>query len=314
MYEIEDFVNFLKLEKKYSQHTCSSYYSDLSQAYEYFELTVDQFSRLTDLDYSLLRNFIVYLSSLDLNPRTINRKVSALRRFYSYFLSKSVIDSHPLGNHKALKQPKKVSVPFSEDEIQNLFNHFNHSYDSDTFEKLRDRLIVELLYTLGVRRSELMGIRDRDLDTSARTVRIYGKGGKERLLPLLPSTVGLIKEYVDKRGIKFNTSTFSSLLVTDKGQELYPKFVYRKINDYLKGVSVKQKKSPHTTGLGAHNNGSMNNCWLQKPMATSYPAPTAYNSRNSWLRASGVSPYSGKKESFHCKQCKNRPSENTAST
>lgn len=245
MHEIEDFVNFLKLEKKYSQHTCTSYLSDLSQAFEYFNLTIDQFSRLTELDYSLLRNFIVYLSSQDLNPRTINRKVSALRRFYSFFLSKSVIDSHPLGNHKALKQPKKVSVPFSEDEIQNLFDHFNHSSDSDTFEKMRDRLIVELLYTLGVRRSELIGIRDRDLDTNARTVKIYGKGGKERLLPLLPSTVGLIKEYVDKRGVKFQTSSFSSLLVTDKGQELYPKFVYRKINDYLKGVSVKQKKSPH---------------------------------------------------------------------
>ena len=245
MYEIEDFVNFLKLEKKYSQHTYNSYYSDLSQAFEYFELTVEQFSKLTELDYSLLRNFIVYLSSQDLNPRTINRKVSALRRFYTYFLSKSVIDSHPLGNHKALKQPKKVSVPFSEGEIQNLFHHFNYSSDSDTFEKLRDRLIIELLYTLGVRRSELIGIRDRDLDINARTVKIYGKGGKERLLPLLSSTVGLIKEYVDKRTIKFKAASFSSLLVTDKGQVLYPKFVYRKINDYLKSVSVKQKKSPH---------------------------------------------------------------------
>jgi integrase/recombinase XerC len=104
---------------------------------------------------------------------------------------------------------------------------------------------VELLYTLGVRRSELIGIRDRDLDINARTVKIYGKGGKERLLPLLSSTVGLIKEYVDKRTIKFKAASFSSLLVTDKGQVLYPKFVYRKINDYLKSVSVKQKKSPH---------------------------------------------------------------------
>jgi integrase/recombinase XerC len=107
MYEIEDFVNFLKLEKKYSQHTCTSYYSDLSQAFEYFELTVDQFSKLTELDYSLLRNFIVYLSSQDLNPRTINRKVSALRRFYTYFLSKSVISIHPLGNHKGSKATQK---------------------------------------------------------------------------------------------------------------------------------------------------------------------------------------------------------------
>jgi integrase/recombinase XerC len=156
-----------------------------------------------------------------------------------------VISIHPLGNHKALKQPKKVSVPFSEDEIQELFDHFNRSSDSDAFEKLRDRLIVELLYTLGVRRSELIGIKDRDLDTDSHTVKIYGKGGKERLLPLLPSTVDLVKEYVKKRGVKFQNSSFSSFLVTDKGQELYPKLVYRKINVYLKGVSVKQKKSPH---------------------------------------------------------------------
>ena len=245
MFEIEDFVNFLKHEKKYSKHTCSSYLADLSQAFEYFTLTIDEFSRLTELDYSLIRNFIAYLSNQDLNPRTINRKISALRRFYSYFLSQSAIEKHPLRHHKALKQPKKVSVPFSEEEIEKLFNLISRSDTPKTFEFVRDQLIIELLYTLGIRRSELIALRDQDIDLTAAIVKVYGKGGKERLLPLLRSTVGLLSHYFDLRSSAFKSTLFSSLLVTDKGQQLYPKFVYRKINDYLKGVSVKQKKSPH---------------------------------------------------------------------
>ena len=245
MFEIEDFINFLKHEKKYSKHTCNSYFTDLSQAFEYFTLTVDEFSRLTELDYSLLRNFIAYLSNQELNPKTINRKISALRRFYSYFLSQSAIEKHPLRHHIVLKQPKKVSVPFSEEEIEKLFSLINSSDTPKTFEFVRDQLIIELLYTLGIRRSELIALRDQDVDLNAATVKVYGKGGKERLLPLLRSTVGLLSHYLDLRSSEFKSTFFSSLLVTNKGQQLYPKFVYRKINDYLKGVSVKQKKSPH---------------------------------------------------------------------
>lgn len=245
MNEIDQFIRFLQTEKKYSHHTCGAYRSDLVQALEYFALDFGPSVLLTELSFPILRNFIAALSSQGLSSRTINRKISSLRRFYTFYLVQGVISSHPLSNYKALKQSKSFSIPFSEEEIDSLFLAIDEEMAEETFEAVRDRLLLELLYLLGIRRSELIQITDKDLDLDAKQVRIQGKGQKQRLLPLSSNSIPIIERYLHSRYQRFQKPFFDSFLVTDKGDPLYPKFVYRKINSYLNEVSVKQKKSPH---------------------------------------------------------------------
>jgi integrase/recombinase XerC len=177
-----------------------------------------------------------------LSNRSINRKVASLKSYYKYLMRSGLIDSSPLAGHKPLKASKKVEVPFSVQEMQQLLEHWPAE---DGFEGLRDKLVVEMLYTSGMRRAELIGLKISDLHLSEGTVRVLGKRNKERIIPLAPSILPLIREYIDMRNVHFEGSEIPNLFLSNSGNKLYETLVYRIINKYLSEVSAKVKKSPH---------------------------------------------------------------------
>ena len=242
MKQYDPYLRYLTDEKKYSMHTVKAYASDLHALLSYFQFTLDSSFQLNELSYPLIRNYIAYLGVHGLSARSINRKMSVLNRYFLFEQRLGRLTRNPMEKHKALKTSQRLSVPFSEEEM--FFLEQKMLDQEVNFSSIRNRLIVLLLYSTGMRRAELIQLKDADVDLGSGTLRILGKGNKERLVPLLDSLKSLIEDYIKLRNTHFKI-TPTIFFITDKGKPLYPEFVYRLINSYLKEVSVKQKKSPH---------------------------------------------------------------------
>ncbi|WP_456377515.1 tyrosine-type recombinase/integrase [Lutibacter sp.] len=236
---IHSFLNYLALEKKYSQHTITAYLKDLNSFQEFCNNEFDK-QRIIEANYAQIRSWIVALVNANISNRTINRKISSLKSFYKFLQKTKEIDSNPLAKHKALKVPKQVQVPFSEKEIRNAINLLDEEVD---FESLRNRLIIELFYTTGMRRSELINLKLTNLDFANETVKVLGKRNKERYIPLLKPVQNSLKKYIEVRNEMNTNETY--LFLTKKGKKIYNTLVYRVINNYFSSVSSKVKKSPH---------------------------------------------------------------------
>lgn len=237
---IEAFVDYLILEKKYSLLTSKAYLDDLRQ-FEKFVLENFQDQPLESIHYPIVRNWIVYLVDAKKSYRTINRKLSSLNAFYRFLLKCEVIVSNPISKHQSLKNKKKIQIPFSETEMEETLQiEF-----SDDFEGFRDRLMLELFYTTGIRRAELISLKIGSIDFSNKMIKVLGKRNKERLIPLVDKTLSLLKEYIIQRENLTTTNLTDFLLVNQSGVKLNESFVYRKINFYLSGVTNKTKNSPH---------------------------------------------------------------------
>jgi integrase/recombinase XerC len=191
--------------------------------------------------YSQIRSWIVELVSANVSNRTINRKVSSLNSYYKFLLKIETIELNPLTKHKALKVSKKLQIPFSETEIASVLN----GIDTDSFEGLRDKLIVELFYSTGMRRVELVNLQLSDIDISQRQVKVLGKRNKERFIPLLPNVIKTHRAYLDERSQLKLVKDSNALFLSLKGVKVYEKLVYRVITNYFDTVSSKVKKSPH---------------------------------------------------------------------
>ncbi len=233
---LSQFLDYLQLEKNYSAHTLKAYKADLLSFSEFIS---DEFeiSELSRVNYTQIRSWIVRLVENGVSNRSVNRKISSLKAYYRFLQKTGDIKANPLAKHKSLKTPTKVQVPFSEKEIVQVLN----SFEMDTFNGIRDRLIVELFYTTGIRRIELINIKDSNLDLSGKILKVLGKRNKERYLPLLDSVCELIARYQQKRPLVSGGYLFCS----DKGVKLSETFVYRIINSYFSRVSGKVKTSPH---------------------------------------------------------------------
>lgn len=236
---IHSFINYLTLEKKYSKHTITAYLNDLNSFQEFCNKEFDNQS-IAEVNYTQIRSWIVSLVENKISNRTINRKISSLKSFYKFLQKTKIIENNPLAKHKALKVPKHVQVPFSEKEIINVITLLDDEVD---FESLRNKLIVELFYSTGMRRSELINLKITDLDFANETVKVLGKRNKDRFIPLLASVQKSLAKYIEVRG-KINTNE-SYLFLTKKGKIIYDTLVYRVINNYFSRVSSKVKKSPH---------------------------------------------------------------------
>lgn len=236
---INAFLEYLSSEKKYSSHTLTAYKKDLLSFKEFLITNYSQ-ENLLDVHYSQVRSWIVHLVGVKISNRTINRKISSLKSYYRFLMKAEQIESSPLAKHKALKIPKKVQVPFSVKEITAVMTNFD---DKNDFVALRDRLIIELLYSTGIRRIELINIELADVNLSGKTIKVLGKRNKERFIPLLDSVIGSLRNYLLLR--KENAKADTALFITEKGNKLYETLVYRVINSYFSGVSSKEKKSPH---------------------------------------------------------------------
>lgn len=237
----QPFVEYLQLEKKYSPHTVTAYLKDLED-FNGFASAEFQYAEIVDVNYSVVRSWIVSLVDSGISNRTVNRKISSLKTYYKFLLKTGQIEINPLAKHKALKTSKKIQVPFSEKEIGNVMEMFGEEND---FEGLRNRLIVELFYSTGIRRAELINIKVTDVYFAQKTLKVLGKRNKERIVPLLPTVLQSINDYLQQRNGLENIKDTDALFLTQKGVKIYETLVYRIINSYFSKASEKVKKSPH---------------------------------------------------------------------
>ncbi|MFT7900603.1 tyrosine-type recombinase/integrase [Tenacibaculum ascidiaceicola] len=237
---IEAFLEYLEFEKKYSKNTIQAYKTDLIAFKDFCEVEFDQ-EDLESIHYNQIRTWIVSLVNADVSNRSVNRKVSSLKTFYKFLQKIGEVTVNPLSNHRALKVQKKIQTPFDQKEVEEVLKLIKEGSD---FESVRDRLIVEMLYSTGMRRVELINVKEKDIDHTSKTIKVLGKRSKERYVTILPSVYKTLQEYLkQKRGIE--EVDLEVLLVTKKGVKIYETLVYRIINLYFSRVSTKAKKSPH---------------------------------------------------------------------
>jgi len=236
---IDAFLEYLSLEKKYSLHTVTAYKNDLRSFRDFLVSEYDQ-ENFLEVHYPQIRNWIVVLVGENLSNRTINRKISSLKSLYKFLQKTSQIEVNPLSQHKSLKTEKRVQVPFTTKEINAVICQIEVGND---FISTRDKLIVELFYSTGIRRAELINIKSRDISFSDSTIKVLGKRNKERYVPLLTSVVETLEKYLELK--KDFSIGLEELLITKKGNKIYETLVYRIINSYFSTVSSKEKKSPH---------------------------------------------------------------------
>ncbi|HSD07745.1 tyrosine-type recombinase/integrase [Flavobacterium sp.] len=237
----EAFRNYLQLEKKYSPHTINAYLNDISYFETFNKESFDQ-DVIEQVNYSQIRSWIVSLVDDGVSNTTVNRKIASLKAFYKFLLKIKQIEINPLLKHKALKTEKKLQIPFSEKE---LVDALSQHPDVEGFEEIRDKLIVELFYTAGIRRTELIHLKTANINFTNHTIKVLGKRDKERILPILPVIVEQINEYIKERSLLEIIIDSEYLFITKKGLKLNDSFVYRLINSYFSTVSEKVKKSPH---------------------------------------------------------------------
>ena len=220
-------------------HTVTAYKNDLIS---FRNFLIEEFSqeKLIEVNYSQIRSWIVVLVDSKLSNRTVNRKVSSLKSFYKFLQKSDQINVNPLSKHKSLKVAKKVQVPFTSNEINSVILNIDEEND---FVSMRNRLIVELFYSTGIRRAELINIKEKDISFSNEVIKVLGKRKKERFVPLLQSVVKSMKKYLDLK--KEISKDVEELFITEKGNKIYETLVYRVINSYFSNVSSKVKKSPH---------------------------------------------------------------------
>ena len=235
------FTDYLLLEKNYSKLTVQAYKADLNAFKAFVAETFEQ-EDVKTVNYAQIRSWIVVLVESGITNRSINRKISSLNTYFKFLVKVEVIHHNPLSKHKALKTSKKVQIPFSETEIANVLDVLNFD---NSFEGVRDRFIIELFYSTGIRRIELVNLKLKDVDTSNNTIKVLGKRDKERIMPLLYSVKKTLQEYLDKRRDLEGKKQDGYLFLTKKGTKVYETLVYRVINHYFSQASTKLKKSPH---------------------------------------------------------------------
>ena len=278
--EFSSFLDYLQLEKKYSQKTIIAYKNDLKSFQNFNHNKFDQ-KNIKGVNYSQIRSWIVSLVADKISNTSINRKISSLNSYYKFLLKTGDIKINPLNEHKALKTKSTIQLPFSETEISNVLNPLN--FDK-SFEGHRDYLILELLYTTGIRRQELIDLKIQNIDYSNKRIKVLGKRNKERYIPLISSTIESIDKYLKYRDELKNIKSNDKLFLTSKGKSIYDNLVYRITKKYFTGFSTKSKKSPHILrhSFATHllNNGADLNSVKDLLGHTSLAATQVYTNRS----------------------------------
>lgn len=238
---LKAFLDYLLLEKNYSPLTVNAYQKDI-QAFLFFLKEEDATNTIKEVSYSQIRSWIVTLVDSGITNRSINRKVSALNSFFKFLLKVEEVERNPLAKHRALKTSKKVQIPFSEKEVATVLDDIKHNQD---FEGLRNKLMIELFYSTGIRRIELINVKIKDVDFVNQSIKVLGKRSKERVIPLLNMVIDSMRNYITERSQLETITDSDYLFLTKKGIKVYETLVYRTIKDYFSQASSKVKKSPH---------------------------------------------------------------------
>jgi integrase/recombinase XerC len=235
-----EFIEYLKLEKNVSKHTITAYNRDLNQFQIFLNGEFDQ-TAADDVNYSLIRSWIVSLVEKGISNKTINRKLSSLKTYFKFLVKIDVLKSSPLQSHSSLKVKQKRQLPFSENEM----NAAMELLQDEFFETHREQAIISLMYSTGMRRAELIELKLNQIDWAGKQVKIRGKRDKERILPLSSKTMEILQVWKQERDSFLSKEKTDNFFITDKGKPLYPKWLYRLVKNYFSRVSSKLKCSPH---------------------------------------------------------------------
>jgi integrase/recombinase XerC len=237
---IASFIDYLTFEKRYSVHTIRSYRDDLEAFASYLRVEFGGME-VTAITAAVVRSWLASLKDAALSSRSVSRKISTLRSFYKYLLRAGVIEQSPMGAIIGPKAGKRLPVFVEEQDMAVLFGEVRFS---DDWEGLTDRLLLALLYHTGMRLSELIGLKEGLVDSGNRTIKVLGKGNKERVIPVSAGLLEMVEGYKEKKR-SLGGADREVLLVGKKGKKLYSKYVYRVVRAYLAQVTTIGKKSPH---------------------------------------------------------------------
>lgn len=237
---LPDFLQYLKFEKRYSPHTQVAYKKDLSQFISYAD---EQFNitEAAEVSHFHVRSWLADMKDDQLTAKTINRKLSSLNSYYKYLMRLGRIKKNPVSQLHAQKLPERLPSYLKEHEAEQLIEA--DDFD-EGFKGFTDRMICNMLYQTGMRRSELLQMKEQDIEWSLKQIRILGKGNKERLVPLSPELLIEIKEYLKEKS-KLEEADATYLLVLETGKPLYAGYVYRIVKRHMNSVTSLSKKSPH---------------------------------------------------------------------
>ena len=237
----QSFLDYLQFEKRYSGHTIVSYRTDLDQ----FETYIKELSESADMisvDFRVIRSWVVDMMESGKSSRTVNRKITTLKSFYKYLMRRQIISINPLDKVMSPKLNKKLPSFVEEEKMSLLLDDYGFGED---FRGVRNRLIIEVLYITGMRQSELIHLTDSSIDLYEQHIRVTGKRNKERIIPFDREYLEIFRQYIKLRRETFPEVHQSLFFLTDKGRPLYPKFVYRVVNTYLRFVTTMKDRSPH---------------------------------------------------------------------
>ncbi len=253
---IRSFLDYLKFQKRYSQHTIISYETDLISFFDFLQAQFDEYE-LKNIKAAFVRSWLADLKSRDNSAKTINRKISSLKTFFKYQLKLGEIESSPMATVVSPKQSKRLPQFVDKRDTDSLFTHMEFP---DDWAGHTEKLILQILYHTGIRQAELIGLKENQIDFSKQSIKVLGKGSKERIIPIGKDLLSSIREYIDKKYHSLESPDKIHLLVRTNGQPLYPKWVYNCVKKYLSQVTTIDKKSPHilrhTFATHLTNNGA----------------------------------------------------------
>ena len=256
---LREFLNYLSFQKRYSQNTVISYQNDLSAFFDFVSKEY-KISELTEISTSIIRTWLAFLKENKYTSKSINRKISSLKAFFKYQLKLQRIPVNPVSTITSLKVSKRLPSFVAEKDINTLLNH---DFFADDFDGKTKFLVFEILYQCGLRRNELIHLKEKDIDYGSRAIKVLGKGNKERIIPVSKNLIDSIGKYILAKRQELPELSSETLLVNKKGKPLDPKFVYNLVKNNLALVSTADRKSPHvlrhTFATHLTNNGAQIN-------------------------------------------------------
>ena len=239
--QLQSFLHFLEFEKRYSKHTLSAYETDLNQFLDFIRITY-QIKKIVEIDGIHIRAWMVDLIERKVVPRSINRKLSALKTYFKFHLKHGRIDKNPMSKIQPPKSGKRLPVFVSKEHLKTLFEDITFPIG---LEGIRDKLILKMFYATGIRSAELVGLERKNVDFQKQQIKVFGKGSKERLIPFNRALEESLQKYIRQVNANYPELEHEKLFVNDSGDPVNASFVSRLVKKYLSLVTTVEKKSPH---------------------------------------------------------------------
>jgi len=253
---LQYFLDYLKFQKRYSQHTILSYQTDLVAFFDFIQLNFGN-TEIPDIKASFIRTWLANLKEQGMEAKSINRKISALKSFFKYQLKEEILAVSPMATIISPKISKRLPQFVEKADMTTLFAYVEFP---DNWQGKTDRILLQLLYNTGIRQAELVSLKESQIDGYKKSIKVLGKGNKERIIPVSEGLLAILMEYTAEKRKNFEKYDKEVLLVNEKGNKLYPKYVYNTVKKYLSKITTISKKSPHvlrhTFATHLMNNGA----------------------------------------------------------